>query len=70
MDITQVFDDTTLDLPHNGWAIKSFAALASQYKQVLLLNTNTVFLQAPKAILNHHNDYRTTGALLFHNRLL
>ena len=70
MDITQVFDDTTLDLPHGGWAIKSFAALASRYEQVLLLDADAVFLQAPEAILDHHNGYRTTGALLFHDRLL
>ena len=70
VDITQVFDDTTLDLQHGGWAIKTFAALASRYEQVLLLDADAVFLQAPEAILDHHNGYRTTGTLLFHDRLL
>ena len=70
MDITQVFDDTTLDLQHGGWAIKTFAALASRFEQVLLLDADVVFLQAPEAILDHHSGYRKTGALLFHDRLL
>ena len=70
VDITQVFDDTTLDLRHGGWAIKTFAALASRYEQVLLLDADVVFLQVPEAILNHHNAYRKTGTLLFHDRLL
>ena len=70
MDITQVFDDTALDLQHGGWAIKTFAALASRFEQVLLLDADVVFLQAPEAILDHHSGYRKTGALLFHDRLL
>ena len=70
MDITQVFDDTTLDLQHGGWAIKTFAALASRYEQVILLDADVVFLQAPEAILEHHSGYQKTGALLFHDRLL
>lgn len=70
MDITQVFNDTTPDLQHGGWAIKTFAALASRCEQVLLMDADAVFLQAPEAILDHHNGYRTTGALLFHDCLL
>ena len=70
VDITQVFDDTTLDLEHGGWAIKTFAALASRYEQVILLDADVVFLQAPEAIFEHHSGYQTTGTLLFHDRLL
>ena len=70
MDITQVFDDTTLDLRHGGWAIKPFAALASRYEQVMTVDADAVFLQAPEVIFDHHSGYKTTGALLFHDRLL
>lgn len=70
VDILKVFDDTDLDLQHGGWAIKSFAALGSHFEHVLVLDADAIFLQAPETILDHHSGYRSTGALLFHDRLL
>ncbi|KAL8649416.1 MAG: hypothetical protein Q9210_004416 [Variospora velana] len=70
VDVLQVFDDTTLDLQHGGWAIKTFAALGSQYEQVLVLDADAILLQAPETILDHHSGYKSTGSLLFHDRLL
>ncbi|KAI4196788.1 MAG: hypothetical protein LQ350_006358 [Teloschistes chrysophthalmus] len=69
-DITQIFDDSTLDLTHGGWAIKPFAALASRFEQVMLLDADAIFLQQPESIFNTHTGYQTTGTLLFHDRLL
>ncbi|KAL9629308.1 MAG: hypothetical protein Q9204_005348 [Flavoplaca sp. TL-2023a] len=54
VDILQVFNDTTLDLQPGGWAIKTFAALGSQYEQVLVLDADAVLLQAPETILDRH----------------
>ncbi|KAI4092331.1 MAG: hypothetical protein LQ344_003576 [Seirophora lacunosa] len=70
VDVLRVFDDTTLDLEHGGWAIKTFAALGSQYEQVLVLDADAILLQAPETILDHHTGYKSTGTLLFHDRLL
>ncbi|KAI4120418.1 MAG: hypothetical protein LQ338_007038 [Usnochroma carphineum] len=70
VDVLQVFDDTTLDLQHGGWAIKAFAALGSHYEQTLVLDADAILLQAPETILDRHSGYKSTGALLFHDRLL
>ena len=70
VDILQVFDDTTLDLQHGGWAIKTFAALGSKFEQTMVLDADAIFLQAPESILEHHSGYKSTGTLLFHDRLL
>ncbi|KAL8660674.1 MAG: hypothetical protein Q9202_006331 [Teloschistes flavicans] len=70
VDITQIFDDSTLDLALGGWAIKPFAALASRFEQVMVLDADAVFLQQPEKIFDSHHGYRATGSLLFHDRLL
>lgn len=70
VDILQVFDDTTLDLQHGGWAIKTFAVLGSQYEQVAVLDADAILLQTPETIFDHHSGYKLTGSLLFHDRLL
>ncbi|KAL8688090.1 MAG: hypothetical protein Q9224_004975 [Gallowayella concinna] len=70
VDVLQVFNDTPLDLQHGGWAIKTFAALGSQYEQVVVLDADAILLQAPETILDGHKGYQSTGALLFHDRLL
>lgn len=69
LDVLSVFDDKTLKLGQGGWAIKPFAALASRFDQVILLDADTVFLQDPEALLKQ-TRYQDTGALLFHDRLL
>lgn len=69
-DVTAVFDNHTLDLPHGGWAIKAFAILGSTFEQVMLLDADDVFLQPPDVIFNEHPAYNETGTLLFHDRLL
>ncbi|KAL8762159.1 MAG: hypothetical protein Q9184_001795 [Pyrenodesmia sp. 2 TL-2023] len=70
VDVLQVFNDTPLDLQHGGWAIKTFAALGSQYEQVVVLDADAILLQAPETIFDRHQGYQSTGALLFHDRLL
>lgn len=70
VDITTVLDDATLQLATGGWAIKAFAALASTFEQVILMDADAVFLQKPETIFSHHDGYQATGSLLFHDRLL
>ena len=55
VDILTVFDDAGLDLQHGGWAIKCFAALGSPFEQVMVLDADAIFLQAPEAILEYHS---------------
>ncbi|KAF5004496.1 hypothetical protein FDECE_9008 [Fusarium decemcellulare] len=69
LDILTVFDDSTLKLAEGGWAIKPFAALASRYEKVILLDADAVFLQDPQQLLRQ-DRFKDTGALLFHDRLL
>lgn len=72
VDITTVFDDSTLKFTDNamaGWATKSFAALGSHYEKVIVLDADAVFLQPPEAALLQPSFSRT-GAFLFHDRLL
>ncbi|EFX00958.1 glycosyl transferase [Grosmannia clavigera kw1407] len=52
-----------------GWAFKSFAALATRFEKVILLDADAVFVQPPESLLAQE-DFNRTGALLFHDRLL
>jgi alpha 1,3-mannosyltransferase len=69
LDVLQVFDDETLKLRSGGWAIKAFAALASKHENTILLDADSVFVQAPEAVFKQQG-YKDTGALLYHDRLL
>jgi len=64
-DVTAVFDDRTLDLPHGGWAIKAFAVLGSTFEQAILLDADDVFFQPPFAIFDQHPQYLERGVLLY-----
>ncbi|VUC30249.1 unnamed protein product [Clonostachys rosea] len=68
-DVLSIFDDSTLKLADGGWAIKAFAALGSDLEQVILLDSDAVFLQKPE-VLFEQNPYIQYGAYLFHDRLL
>ncbi|RFU74451.1 glycosyltransferase family 71 [Trichoderma arundinaceum] len=69
LDVWTVFDDSTLLLRKGGWAIKPFAALASRFEHVIVLDADAVFLQSPE-VLFQQREYVDTGAYLFHDRLL
>ncbi|KAF4450925.1 hypothetical protein F53441_5986 [Fusarium austroafricanum] len=69
LDVLTVFDDSTLKLAEGGWAIKPFAALASRFERVILLDADAVFFQDPYQLLRQ-DRFKETGVLLFHDRLL
>ncbi|ODA79030.1 hypothetical protein RJ55_04620 [Drechmeria coniospora] len=69
VNVIEVFDDTTLSLRKGGWAIKSFATLASRFEEVIVLDADAVFMQPPE-VLYEQEAYLNTGAYLFHDRLL
>jgi alpha 1,3-mannosyltransferase len=69
LDVLTVLNDSTLKLAHGGWAIKPFAALASRFQQVIVLDADAVFFQDPENLLQQQR-FQETGVLLFHDRLL
>ncbi|KAL7948260.1 glycosyltransferase family 71 protein [Trichoderma barbatum] len=69
LDVWTVFDDDTLRLRRDGWAIKPFAALASTFEHVIVVDADAVFLQSPE-VLFQQRAYVENGAYLFHDRLL
>ncbi|OHW97263.1 glycosyl transferase [Colletotrichum incanum] len=69
LDILTVVDDTALRLVKGGWAIKAFAALYAPFEKVILSDADSVFVQAPETLFLDPS-YESTGALLFHDRLL
>ncbi|KAL8728077.1 MAG: hypothetical protein Q9181_005476 [Wetmoreana brouardii] len=69
IDIMRMVDNKPLNLEKGGPAIRSFAALASTFEQVILVGSTSVFLQPPETILDTYSVHKSTGALLFHNHL-
>ncbi|KAL5869584.1 hypothetical protein ACKVWM_010373 [Pyricularia oryzae] len=69
LDVLALVDDAKAGLSDGGWAIKAFAALYSPFEEVVLLDADCVFVQRPELLLEDP-AYRSTGALLFHDRLL
>ncbi|KUJ21797.1 uncharacterized protein LY89DRAFT_637753 [Mollisia scopiformis] len=68
IDILTIFDDSSMGL-QDSWAIKPFAALASTFEQVILLDADCMFFQKPEVLFDDLG-YRETGALFFHDRKL
>ncbi|DBA98760.1 hypothetical protein WJX77_012685 [Trebouxia sp. C0004] len=69
VDILHFFDENTVGLLGGGWAIKPFAILASSFKQVIIADSDVVFLQSPEAAFSHPG-YIRTGTLYFHDRIV
>jgi hypothetical protein len=68
LDVLSVLDNESMGLDRS-WAIKPFAALASKFEQVILIDADAVFLQPPEYLFSQRG-YQETGTLLFHDRLL
>ena len=59
------FNDSHLEL--RGWEIKPFSVLASQFRHVLLMDADVLFLEKP-SILFENPYYLKTGTLFFYDR--
>ena len=66
-DIKTIFDDSQLKL--GGWAIKTFAILASSFQNAMLIDADVVFLQSPD-VLFASRIFGKYGSLFFHDRSL
>ncbi|KAI8918740.1 mannosyltransferase putative-domain-containing protein [Entophlyctis helioformis] len=53
----------------NGWQLKPFAVLASSFRQVILMDADTIFMQPPETLFDNPS-FIQTGALLFRDRTL
>ncbi|KAL8281161.1 hypothetical protein RQP46_006519 [Phenoliferia psychrophenolica] len=67
LDVLNYFDENLVGLKGGGWAIKAFAALASQYQQVLIMDADAVWLQDPETVLSEPG-YLETGTLFYRDR--
>ncbi|KAI8079999.1 mannosyltransferase putative-domain-containing protein [Halteromyces radiatus] len=52
-----------------GWALKPFAALASSFQQVILMDADVYFFQSPTTLFDDPG-YKATGTLFFYDRTL
>ncbi|KAL8849513.1 MAG: hypothetical protein Q9221_005520 [Calogaya cf. arnoldii] len=71
IDISTLLDPkpTALENLDAAPALRPFAALASSFEQVILIDPKTIFLQPPTTLLQTHSAYKSTGALFFHDHL-
>ncbi|KAG9249966.1 mannosyltransferase putative-domain-containing protein [Emericellopsis atlantica] len=67
LNVLSYFDDFHLRLGKGQWAIKPYAALASRFEQVILLDVDSILLQKPDSLLEHQ-AFRSHGAFLFYDR--
>lgn len=61
------FDPTLAKLSRQGWALKPFALLASNFSEVMLADADVVFLTRPEEFFEVEG-YKKTGTLFFHDR--
>lgn len=62
------FNETTAGLRTSGWAMKPFAALASSFRRVILIDADTIFLQRPDGFFDGDVGLNRTGLYYFHDR--
>jgi hypothetical protein len=66
-NILDYFDNDILDL--EGYSVKVFALLASSFRNAMLIDADTVFLQPPERIFEHPS-FQTHHAIFFRDRSL
>lgn len=69
LDVTSRVNDDTVDLYLGRYAIKPFAALASRFEKVILLDADDIFLQDPERLFESPG-FEATGTMLFHDRAI
>ncbi|KAJ3260150.1 hypothetical protein HK103_001226 [Boothiomyces macroporosus] len=67
VDIQKILDNNQIKI--SGWAIKSFALLASSFDKAMLIDADVVFLQSPDVLFDG-KLFEKNGALFFHDRSL
>ena len=62
------FNETIAGLNKSGYAMKPFAALASSFERVVLVDADTIFLRRPDEYFDEHPGLHNTGLHYFHDR--
>ena len=62
------FNETTVGLRNSGYAMKPFAALASSFERVILVDADAIFLRRPDFYFDEQAGLKETGIHYFHDR--
>ncbi|KAJ1558208.1 hypothetical protein HK096_002968, partial [Nowakowskiella sp. JEL0078] len=65
IDIGKVFNLGKEDM--QGWHVKPYTMLASSFKEIIFIDSDSLFLQNPE-ILFDMKGYKNTGTVFFHDR--
>lgn len=69
VNLLRFYNESAAGLKNGGWAIKPFAILASSFEQVIIADSDIVFLQNPELAFDHPG-YTQTGTLFFRDRVI
>lgn len=69
LNLLTVLNYSTLQLINSDFAVKLFVILVSIFEQIILLDTNAVFLQQSELIFEN-TDYISTDTSLIHDCLM
>lgn len=68
INILEHFDEDVAGLRSGGYAMKPFAALASSFERVIIIDADTIFMQRPDEWFDEDTALKRTGTLFFHDR--
>lgn len=68
IDILNQYDENVAGLRFGGYAMKPFAALASGFERVIIVDADTIFMQRPDEWFEKDAGLKRTGTLFFHDR--
>ena len=68
INILDYYDEEVAGLRGGGYAIKPFAALASSFEKVIIIDADTIFMQRPDNWFEENGSLKRTGTLFFHDR--
>ena len=68
INILDYYNEDVAGLRGGGYAMKPFAALASSFERVIIIDADTIFMQRPDRWFDENADLKETGTLFFHDR--
>ena len=68
INILDYYDEEVAGLRSGGYAMKPFAALASRFEKVIIIDADTIFMQRPDEWFEEDEGLKKTGTLFFHDR--
>lgn len=68
LNVLDYYNESVAGLISGGYAMKPFAALASSFEKVIIIDADTIFMQRPDEWFDEYEDLKRTGTLFFHDR--